>query len=229
MLQTFFKNLILWFLSLPENPIKKAIRGVFYGEVVSERIVEYAVVFANLKVDPSTKIKILDVGCYFSNFPIQLASMGYSVDGIDFMDYQLTHPNFKFIKGDITKINLPRNYYDIITCISTLEHIGLTVWGENDNIEADSIAIAKMHSILKVGGRVIVTVPFGKRGISPSQRSYDVDSINSLFKPYFKIEKMAFYKQNKNDKWLPAPLKDMGKIDNMGITRGVALIVGIKF
>lgn len=227
-MQRVIKYLIFWFLNLPENPLKKVIREVFYGEVITERIVEYAMVFANLNVEPSTKTKILDIGCYYSNFPIQLASMGYSVEAIDLMDYQLTHPNFKFIKGDITKSNLRKNYYNIVTCISTLEHIGIKIWGDNDNVEADSIALEKIYLFLKKGGRVIVTVPFGKTGVSSSQRSYDADSLKTLFKPYFRIKKMAFYKQNRNNKWLQASLKDMKKVDNMYRTYGMALIIGVK-
>ena len=97
------KNIIQLILSLPDNPIKKGIRNVFYSDVISERIFEYSLVNKYLYFDPNLKVKVLDIGCYYSNFPLSLASMGYSVTAIDLMDYQLTHPNLEFIKMDFIK------------------------------------------------------------------------------------------------------------------------------
>jgi len=67
----------------------------------SERIVEYGWVLKNLG-DCNT---ILGVGCWGTLFPIQLASLGYKVIGIDLRQYPYTHPNFRFIQGDVFKID----------------------------------------------------------------------------------------------------------------------------
>src|SRR3989344_3876675 len=97
MIINFFESI----LKLPESGLKDYIRGFFYRDVISERILEYTAVTAYLNLAPSPKVRILDIGCYYSNFPLQLASMGYNMTAIDLMDYQLTHPDLTFIKADL--------------------------------------------------------------------------------------------------------------------------------
>lgn len=227
MFSKIFRSLVKLFMIMPNSPFKKAIRDLFYGEVITERIVEYPLVFANLNLKPSKKIKILDIGCYYSNFPISLASMGYSVTGVDLMDYELTHPNFKFTKGDMVSIKLLANTYDLVTSISTLEHIGLGVYGDENDLSADKKVMNRVHYILKRNGRFILTVPFGKKYLNPSFRSYNLADIKVLFTPGFKIEKMEFFRAV-NSKWLPADLKTMESVSNKDKARGMAFIIGVK-
>lgn len=227
MFNNIFRGLISFFMTMPNSPLKKAIRDLFYGEVLTERIVEYPLAFANLDLKPSTRTKILDIGCYYSNFPISLASMGFSVTGVDLMDYELTHPNFKFIKGDMVSVALPKNSYDLVTCISTLEHIGLDVYGNENDLTADKKVMQRVHSILKKNGRFILTVPFGKEYINPSFRSYNSAGIKALFEPAFKIQKLEYY-YSKDSKWFPTNLNTMKKVNNKGIARGMAFIIGVK-
>ena len=226
MLTNFVKAVASLVLNLPGNNFKNTLRNFFYGEVISERIVEYALCFANLEKEPSKKVKILDIGCYYSNFPIQLASMGYSVTGIDMMKYELTHPNFRFIKGNINKLNFKKNKYDIITCISTLEHIGLAVYGDNLNLDADGRAVNTIYKLLKPGGVILVTVPFGKKGRTDSYRSYDWDNIMKLFRN-FRVLETLFYKERLR-KWIPTQKDEAIKTDNKKRARGIVFIKAKK-
>lgn len=220
-------KLITLTLNLPEFGLKKRLRELFYGEVVSERIVEYALVLANLGLEPTKKVKILDLGCYYSNFPIQLASMGYSVTAIDLMDYQLKHPNFKFIKGDITKKKLKPRSFNVVTSISTLEHIGLGFYKSDvKNKSGDKLAVEAIAKVLKNKGKFILTVPFGEKRIDTVQRVYDWESLNDLLHG-FEIKKYLFYRE-KLGKWLPTSKKEAAKIKSQGKTRAMAFIVAIK-
>lgn len=227
MFNDFFRNLISFFMTMPNSPLKKAIRDLFYGEVLTERIVEYPLIFANLNLKPSTRIRILDIGCYYSNFPISLASMGYSVTGVDLMDYELSHPNFKFIKGDMVSVSLPSNTYNLVTSISTLEHIGLGVYGDKNDLSADKKVMLVVHKILKENGRMFLTVPFGKKYLNPSFRSYDLAGIKALFEPEFRIQKMEYF-YCLDSKWFPTDLNTMKRVNNKGKARGMAFIIGIK-
>lgn len=62
-----------------------------------ERIVEYGWT-QNMK---HREGKVLHVGCWGTLFPIQLASLGYKVVGVDLRDYPYSHPNFEFVRGDL--------------------------------------------------------------------------------------------------------------------------------
>ena len=54
---------------------------LFQGELlVNERIVEYPVVFKSIR-EPG---RVLDIGCVSSRLPIQLASLGYDVHGLEY-------------------------------------------------------------------------------------------------------------------------------------------------
>lgn len=226
MTEKILKNIILFFLRTPEGPFKKIIRNIFYGEIITERIVEYPVFFSHIEPKPSRKVKVLDIGCYYSNFPIQLASMGYSVVGVDLQDYELTHPNFRFLKGDINRLKIKGNFFDIVTSISTIEHIGLGVYGDEKDEGADAKAINKIHKLLKKGGTLMISVPFGVKNETSSYRVYDFGSIIKLLS-LFQIEKMLYFIEKKG-KWLPASLKEASKVRSLSRTRAFVFVKAKK-
>jgi len=70
-------------------------------------------------------------------------------------------------QADIRNTGFPDNYFDMILCISTIEHVGRnnSVYTEsNDPIDSsgDFKAVVEMKRILNKGGKLIITVPFGK-------------------------------------------------------------------
>jgi len=195
---SFFINLIF---RLPENPFKRAIRNIYYADVISERLVEYPLVFQNLQIERG---RILDIGCYYSALPVQLASMGFRVYGIDPEPYQLTHPNFTFVQGDIMNNNFKEGFFDVVTTVSTLEHIGLGFYADQKEKNGDKKAIKEVARILKPKGKLILTVPYSKEfKVTSSQRMYDKKSLEKLMNPEFKILKKRIFKNNKG-KWEPA-------------------------
>ena len=188
----------------------------------SDRLVEYGWVLSNL----GDAQRVLDVGSTNSLLPIQLAGMGYNVYSIDKRNYKeyhgLTHPNMKFIQGDIRSTTFPDNFFDLVIAISTIEHIGTRDYA-NPIIEEDGDvkAIREIARILKENGRFVFTVPY-RREITISMRRktaetirkrwgsaksvipqpsplriYNEDTIRErLLNDYFEVEKeQYFYKQ----------------------------------
>lgn len=210
MMETIFRFFIRVILKIPGNHLIGAVRNVFYNEVISERIIEYALIFRELgylKINNTSKI--LDIGCFYSNFPIQLASMGYKVYGLDLMNYSLLHPNFTFVKGDMVNVKFPDKSFDVVTAISTIEHIGMGIYGDQKNLLADHIAVEKIFKLIRKNGLFIFTVPANIRfRIGTSQRFYDLDSINKLLNERFLIKKIVAFKE-KNDKWIPTEIKEI--------------------
>lgn len=223
-MNNFLTSLYLSVFQLPEGRIKDAIRNKFYGDVVTERIVEYSLVFSHLNKEPSKKIKVLDIGCYYSNFPLQLASMGYDVTAIDLMDYQLSHPYLKFIKGDITSYQFSKNSFDIVTCISTLEHIGIGYYqNDKENKRGDELAVEAIWKILRKKGRFILTVPFGVKSVNSLQRVYDWKNLNKLLYKY-SIRETLFYKED-SGKWKLTTRAIASKIKSNKKTSAIAFLV----
>lgn len=210
---------------MPNNPLKNYVRDLFYGEILSERIVEYPVIFAHIAQAVKDSAAVLDVGCYYSNLPIQLASMGYKVTGVDLQDYSLTHPNFKFVQGDIRDLSFS-SQFDVATAISTLEHIGLAYYLDYEQASGDRVSVAAIRNLLKPKGKILITVPYGVQSQNKSFRTYDWDSLAKLLQG-FKIKHSLFY-QSRNNKWLPTTRRLASRIKNTGKVKCFVFILGEK-
>ena len=118
----------------------------------NERPVEYRFVFEQIsKLYPK---KILDVGTGVTALPHLMANCGCNVTAIDnIKDYwrkEMFNRHFYVINDDITDIKI-EDTFDLITCISTLEHI-----------EKYEQAIDNMFNLLKTGGHIILTFPYSE-------------------------------------------------------------------
>ncbi|MFZ5940801.1 MAG: class I SAM-dependent methyltransferase [Bacteroidota bacterium] len=118
----------------------------------NERPAEYAFVFSRLaKYSP---VSILDVGTGKTALPHLMRNCGFLVTAIDnIVDYWpegMINRHYHVINDDITNTSL-QGSFDMITCISTLEHIS-----DYDR------AVANMTGLLKPGGRLVLTFPFNQ-------------------------------------------------------------------
>ena len=82
------------------------------------------------------------------------------------------------------------NYFDCITAISVIEHIGFDnkmynhtkiKYKENKNRNYKD-AIIEIKRILKQGGKFYLTVPFGKKQIFENYMQFDIKEIKKLIK-----------------------------------------------
>jgi ubiquinone/menaquinone biosynthesis C-methylase UbiE len=134
----------------------------------TDRYIEYPWVLHHLPKDQ--KLEILDVGCSGSMFPLIMKSLGHNVSGVDIRPCK---SNINFFQYDICLIFWEDNRFDIITAISTIEHIGLKGrYGVNEE-STDFKAIQTIYRILKPGGMFYMTVPFGNKSDTKTHRIYD--------------------------------------------------------
>ena len=89
-------------------------------------------------------------------------------------------------QGDIRGTGYPGDMFDLILCISTIEHVGMDnsvyLGPGNDprDLRGDFQAMVELARITKPGGRFIVTVPFGKPENHGTFRQYDLDRLMRL-------------------------------------------------
>ena len=76
-------------------------------------------------------------------------------------------PGIQAVVGDIMRAPFHDNAFDLIICVSTIEHVGWdnTIYfqgGVSQDPEGDIKAIKEMARITRRGGRMVITVPYGR-------------------------------------------------------------------
>jgi len=120
--------------------------------LINERPIEFAFVFRQLSaIWPK---KILDVGTGMTALPHLMRNCGFYVTAVDnIKDYWpkgMVNRHYHVINDDITHTSIDTTY-DVITCISVLEHI-------SDH----GAAIKSMCQLLVPGGHLILTCPYNE-------------------------------------------------------------------
>ena len=174
------------------------------------RLIEYSFATSNI-AKGLEKARVLDIGCCESKLPVYLAKRGYDVYGIDIGDIP-EHELFTFIQGDLRKTDFNDGFFDIITAISTIEHVGLGRYDDPISSKGDEEALREMHRILKSGGQLVATIPCGKDTICyskegvPLSRVYSSNSLINLLRGFRILELSYIIK--KGHIWLPASMAD---------------------
>jgi len=176
----------------------------------NERMVEYPFVYNNIEFDGKGK-KVLEFGCSKSYLALELASLGYEVIGIDLREYPFKYPNFVFKQTNI--LNVTEKDFDYIISVSVIEHIGCNVYcTENKNTERTKV-IDKIYDLLKVGGKLIVTVPVGIQSTDKMLHCFSYDEVRETFKK-FKLEKEFFYLKRRYKYWKPCTIEEISNVSN---------------
>ena len=122
-----------------------------YGSI-NERTIEYGFAFKWLsRICPA---EVLDVGPGRSAWPHIMANCGFRVTAVDKIQGYWTgsffNRHYYILHDDITKPKIKKQF-DLITCISTLEHI-----------PNHKVAIQRMFGLLKANGHLLLTFPFNE-------------------------------------------------------------------
>jgi SAM-dependent methyltransferase len=177
----------------------------------SDRFLEYPWMLKNIKIKSG---RILDVGSTASNMLYDFLPREMEINSIDLNDKHFKDSAIKFSVGDIRKTEYPDDYFDVISCISTLEHIGVSGrYGSDEDADGDLKAVREMGRILKPGGEMLITVPYGIRDILPINKLYNKERIAELFKDFSLME--IKYKKyfDKFHLWLDTDEPEAAKTD----------------
>ena len=142
-----------------------------YGFGLDERVVEYPWFFSRLK---KNEITILDAGStlnhasilslkYLKNRKLYISTL--SCEGFHHLEKVPS-----YIYEDLKEMSYKNDFLDAVVCLSTLEHVGMdntflytTKTSKKENDESSYLkALKELKRILKVGGSLYLTMPFGK-------------------------------------------------------------------
>ncbi len=161
-----------------------------------ERIVEIPLVLAALgKLPPG---RVADIGGASSLLGLQEVYLGHEVEVIDLRPAALKHPRLKTRQMDLFDNDLPDGYFDAISCISVIEHVGIARYGGSERPDGDIAFMAQLRRLLKPGGTLLLSAPYG-RGHEPARdgdpqgyRIYNRPSLEQLIAG-FEHRKVQFF------------------------------------
>jgi hypothetical protein len=140
------------------------------GVGLSERVIEIPWVIRNL-ASVGQSLCVLDIGTAFAPdaYKWLLIRLEHTVEVVDLASAEL--PGVKSHVADVRELPFASTSFDVATCISTLEHIGL----DNDHYGIQSGGegdVQALRELGRVARRVLVTVPGGCDANMGWQRQY---------------------------------------------------------
>lgn len=105
--------------------------------------------------------KVIDFGSHLG-FLTMLSTM-FPVDHYDIRKPCFECGNMNFKIGDVTRIDLPENYAECLTCLHVAEHVGLGRYGDEIDPSGFNKACSELQRVLAPGGVLYFAVPAGRR------------------------------------------------------------------
>ena len=104
---------------------------------------------------------------------------------IKFYDYRPAHlqlNNFESDFADLKKLPFENNSIESISCMHTIEHIGLGRYGDELDVTGDIKAIDELKRVAQPNGTILFVTPIGKPKIEfNAHRIYSFEQIISYF------------------------------------------------
>lgn len=208
-----------------------------YNESNGERAVELKFICEMLEKYNTAGDDILDVGGIPTDIEanrvidniVKRKNLNYKI--CDFRDHQRDHKGVtsttELYKGDFVTLPIEQKFNTIIF-LSSLEHFALCTEGDMNYKEDEDIkGFQKAIYLLKEGGKIFLTVPFGEPIWQPYHQNYDMLRIKKMSKGT-KIQEQFIYKLCYDNQWILTKPENMKKIYYTNKCFGVGCFVFTK-
>lgn len=202
-----------------------------YGMRIDERVVECPWALSHIK--PGQGL-LLDAGSVL-NTPILLDTPELSQQKIVIysleMDSIRLDPRLSYLHGDFRDPVLRDGIFDTIVCISTLEHVGMwpipkppfEVTLRLPQPEKDLFAyrgvMKTFHNLLKPGGRLLLTVPYGKAEDQDWLQVFGAKQIEDVKQSFGGECLSETYYRHAADGWHTAAPEECAELEYFNIVR----------
>jgi len=175
-----------------------------YGYRLDERVVEYPWVISRVNNNPT---QLLDAGStlnfeFLLSLPV-LQSKSIVICTLAPEQNPALRSNVSYIYGDLRKTILRDHLFGEIVCISTLEHIGMDNtliytsdqrYSESQHLDYRDV-LREFQRLLAPGGRLFLTVPYGKYQNFGWLQQFDQERLADVFQVFDgTLEDQAFYR-----------------------------------
>lgn len=181
--------------------------------------VEYAWVERNLPDKPSS---LLNIGSRSDKTVEAFTIKGHTIVGIDILPDDREIENYEFRIGDLLDMHFDEKF-DCIYAISSIEHSGLDCYKQtNVDANGDFKIVEKMFDLLKPGGIMLITIPYGKFTRGKDWRVYNKNRLTKLIGDYnhsitFFLATMEIFLTGWMDVHRTVPPKEITSIIHSGI------------
>lgn len=164
-----------------------------WGWRLDERIVEYPWLFARLPRGPG---RLLDAGSVL-NFDFLLGHEALAGKEIVIQTLEpepdcFWHKRVSYVFGDLRQTCFRDAAFDAIVCVSTLEHVGMdnTLYYSPDAARREDApetyrdVVREMRRLLAPGGRLYLTVPFGRRVSHGWLQVFDATMLDAVIETF---------------------------------------------
>lgn len=151
-------------------------------------------IYVSKKVINNSPKKHVDIGSRIDGFVANVAtSMSLEVFDVRPINIEIENVKFKRIDiiNDIDKIS--KGYCDSVSCLHTLEHIGLGRYGDKIDINGHIKGLNAISKIVKRGVKVYISTPIGPRRVEfNAHRVFSLNYLFRILKERFTIEKFSY-------------------------------------
>ncbi|MDO8742389.1 MAG: class I SAM-dependent methyltransferase [bacterium] len=160
-----------------------------FGTGIDERIVEYPWLLAAM---PEESARVLDAGSAMNFETIlthpRLANKKITIVNLNPEPNCFWRRGISYVFTDMRELPFLPETFDIISCISTLEHVGMdntAIYTKDAKYKEHAkddylVAIAEMRRVLSPGGKLFLSIPFGSFGNFGFFQQFDRDMLQKL-------------------------------------------------
>jgi len=196
-----------------------------YGEFIDERIVEYPWLIS--RISRSTG-KLLDAGSVL-NFDYILShdflkNKDFTIATLEPESNCFWERRISYLFCDLRELPFTNNLFDEVVSLSTIEHIGMnnSLYSSNpdfvENNKWDFLkAITELKRVVKSGGKVYISVPYGKYTDFGWYQQFNAEMIDALIATFSPSQVVETYFCYENGGWNFSTKENCANVEGFNI------------